>query len=233
MEHIRVPRTARFAWLGRSEADELWVALHGYGQLAGRFLRRFRDLPGLEDGRRRVVAPEALNRFYLERNAGGHGQGTPVGATWMTREDREIEIRDYIAYLDAVLDHVRGGRLADGVRRPPATPGGKGADVVLGFSQGAETASRWAVLGARPPGTLILWGGGLAEDLSPAALGRGLRGARVIFVVGDEDEWGRKRSAAGIRVLREIGLEPERVGFGGGHRLDPAVLSSVAGSLKR
>lgn len=193
-------------------AAELWVALHGYGQVAERFVRRFRTLPGLADGRRSVVAPEALNRFYVENRPGEHGPASRVGATWMTRADREREIQDYVGYLDSLLGHV-------------SPDGSRAAHVLLGFSQGAETASRWAVLGARSPGSLILWGGGLAEDLDPARTAEALHQTRIVFVVGDEDGWAQRRSSAGLELLRREGLEPERIEYPGGHRLGSEVLA--------
>ncbi|HSH46809.1 MAG TPA: hypothetical protein VK966_13265 [Longimicrobiales bacterium] len=213
IESLGVTRTARYAVLGRPEsAPELWVALHGYGQLAERFIRRFQALPGIGE-RRAVVAPEALNRFYVENTRGSHGPGSRVGATWMTRHDRDNEVRDYVFYLDALLDRVRPGAAAH---------------VLLGFSQGAETASRWAVLGATRPATLILWGGGVAEDLAPETLRARLEHTRVVLVTGDEDPWGRKRSGETLALLRDLGLAPERVEFPGGHRLNADVLRDLA-----
>lgn len=236
-EHIPVQRTARYRVLGSHAAEELWIVLHGYGQLAERFVRRFHGLPGIDEGRRRIVAPEALSRFYVERQIGQHGPTSTVGATWMTREDREHEIRDYVAYLDAVLSRVapadRGRAESTADRKVPGEQGlgtVAGGDssrhVLLGFSQGAETASRWAVLGARPPATLVLWGGGLAEDLATSRTVDALRESRVVFVVGDRDRWAQQRSAAGLELLRGAGLEPERIGYPGGHRVDPGVLAA-------
>ena len=62
--HITVERSARYVTLGPRDgtAREIWFALHGYGQLAGDFIRLF---GALDDGTRAIVAPEALNRFYL------------------------------------------------------------------------------------------------------------------------------------------------------------------------
>ena len=44
--HIRVARTARYYMLGSAgpHLREVWLACHGYRQLAGRFLSRFADL---------------------------------------------------------------------------------------------------------------------------------------------------------------------------------------------
>ena len=77
--HFSTPRTARYYTLDPAEAvREVWFVLHGYGQLAGAFLRHFERL---QDGARLFIAPEALSRYYLP----GHQR---VGASWMTREDR-------------------------------------------------------------------------------------------------------------------------------------------------
>ena len=60
--HIEVTRTARYWILGEElpSPSEVWFVLHGYRQLARRFLRRFERLA---DGTRAVVAPEAIARF--------------------------------------------------------------------------------------------------------------------------------------------------------------------------
>src|SRR3989475_8204908 len=103
-EHrISVTRTARYFTLGdpAGGVEEVWFACHGYAQLAGRFLEKLRVL---EDGRRYVVAPEGLSRFYLTESP----TERRVGATWMTREDRLSESDDYVRALDAAYAGVFG-----------------------------------------------------------------------------------------------------------------------------
>ena len=57
-EHsIEVPRTARYYVLGEATGGDLWIVLHGFGQLAGDFIEYFVEL---NDGSRVIVAPEAL-----------------------------------------------------------------------------------------------------------------------------------------------------------------------------
>jgi predicted esterase len=128
----------------------------------------------------------------------------------MTRWQRESEISDYIRYLDQVRATFRGGR-----------------SVVLGFSQGAETASRWAVLGGAPPDDLILWGGGLAVDLESGALAGSLSGTRIRLVVGSEDSWAQRRARETERQLADAGLRADVIPYEGGHRIDPAVVESA------
>ena len=91
--HILVTKTARYFTLGELNENtrELWFVLHGYAQLASDFIQ---DFEGLDNGTRFIVAPEGLNKFYAR------GFGGKPAASWMTSEDRENEIIDYINYLN-------------------------------------------------------------------------------------------------------------------------------------
>jgi hypothetical protein len=225
---IRVPRTARYRVLGDpSSCEEVWFVIHGYGQTAAGFVSTFEALPGA-GGARCVVAPEALSRFYVEREIGPHGAESRVGASWMTRAAREQEIQDYVGYLDRVAAAVlRPGDGAD-VGLEPVSPdlldGGRLRPVVLGFSQGCETASRWVTYGRIRPAELVLWGGGLAVDLDRASAEAALSRLRLRLVVGTEDRWGARRSAETERWLAGSGLTPDRLEYEGGHRIDDDTL---------
>lgn len=223
--HLEVRRTARFftlgPWPGEEEAApgdlrEVWYVLHGYGQLARRFLRRF---TGLDDGTRLIVAPEGLSRFYVEPTRGRHGPGSLVGATWMTREDREREIGDYLSYLDGLARRVEG-RL--GGQRFPVT--------VLGFSQGVHTAARWAVLGeSRVPDRLILWGAYLPPDLDMERAAARLRSVETTLVRGREDgSLEPELAEAETARLDEGGLRPVLRRYPGGHDIDRGLLEELA-----
>ncbi|NJL13531.1 MAG: hypothetical protein HC913_11350 [Microscillaceae bacterium] len=97
--YLSVQKTARFATLHEltDQTRHIWFVCHGYGQLAPYFIQKFAVLPPESHF---VVAPEALSRFYMDGFSG------KVGATWMTREDRELEIKDYLAYLNQVYKQV-------------------------------------------------------------------------------------------------------------------------------
>src|SRR5256714_10666900 len=173
--HIGVTRSARYFTLGNSSSgvEEVWFACHGYGQLAARFLEKLRVL---DDGRRYLVAPEGLSRFYLSESP----TERRVGATWMTREDRLAEIDDYVRYLDAVYADVL--RSLD---RAAVTVH------ALGFSQGTSTVSRWAAMGNAKIDRLTLWGGEFPPDLDLTvdALASRLRGMQLALVYGRSDEY--------------------------------------------
>jgi predicted esterase len=217
--HLEVTRTARYWTAGQEEApEEVWFVLHGYRQLARRFIRRFEPIAGAG---RLVVAPEGLSRFYVSSGEGRHGSASVVGASWMTREDREHEIADYVAYLDRLARKVLGAG-------PASTPG-RPRLVVLGFSQGVATATRWVVRGGIRPDRLLLWGDFTPPDLDLAAARTALEGVEVVAVRGNDDPALTPRLAEEEAVrLHRGGLTVRFVRYDGGHEIDPDALVALA-----
>jgi predicted esterase len=205
---LQTTRSARYHTLGdAARAREVWILLHGYGQSAADFLASCAELAAPQ---RLLVAPEALSRFYLR---GGTG---PVGASWMTREEREHEIADTLAWLDAVAADV-----ADPVRQRSCA--------VVGFSQGAAAACRWAALGRTRLERLVLWGGGVPPDLDLALARERLRAMRVHLVRGLADAaWDERRLLDDSRRLAEHGIGHDSHPFDGGHELRGLVLRHLA-----
>jgi predicted esterase len=213
-----VPRTARYYTLGPTHGfpRELWFVCHGYGQLAGRFLRQF---VSLDDGTRLIVAPEGLSRFYLDAIPQRRTDPSPrVGATWMTREDREAEIADYVEYLE---------RLCTEIRHP--LRGAAPRLVVLGFSQGTATVSRWLAASDMRVDQLVLWGGSIPPELDLAQWASRLHGAAITLVVGEQDEFATAAAvAAEAERLSAAGVAFTLHRFAGGHTVDAAALQHVA-----
>lgn len=214
--HLSVSRTARYWTLGDEDGPaEVWIVLHGYKQLARRFLRRFEPIDRVG---RLIVAPEGLSRFYVSSGGGRHGAESIVGASWMTREDRLVEIDDYVAYLDRLAERVLSGV---GGTDPSIT--------VLGFSQGVATACRWVTMGSVKPDRLLLWGDFLPPDLDMARAERALEDTELVLVRGSEDPaLSRKLAAEETERLEASSLRPRRVDYDGGHEIDPETLESLA-----
>jgi predicted esterase len=213
--YIKVTRTARYITLGSPASDtrQIWFCCHGYRQLAKRFLRRFR---ALDDGSRVLVAPEGLSRFYVDQAPGPHGPEHRVGASWMTREDRLNEIEDYVRYLDAVAE-----------RFVPQSPHAR--QVVLGFSQGVHTVSRWVTRGTVHPSRLVLWGAYFPPDLDMEAAARALDGVTLTLVRGHEDATiSDAMEAAAVARLEGWGIAYEVDTHPGGHDIDEALLKRIA-----
>jgi len=208
--------------LGEATASprEVWFVLHGYSQLARRFLTRF---AGIDDGTRRIIAPEALSRFYVGRGPGRHGPTSMVGATWMTREDRERDIHDYVRYLDRLAET----SLAELEQEIPT--------VVLGFSQGVATAARWTTLGSMRPQRLLLWGDFLPPDLDGSRAAAAWGDTDVLLVRGQNDDAladGGLQAAERER-LEAAGLQLPIHRYRGGHDVLPEVLAALADPTRR
>ena len=213
--HLRVERTARYFTLGNAVAPRaIWFVLHGYGQLAGEFIRYFADLA---DDDALIVAPEALNRFYLVSPEKTPARDRPVGATWMTREDRASEIADYVEYLDALFEEVAATHATSGARIN-----------VIGFSQGAATATRWLTHGRASIHRLILWGGLMPPETDLSREQETLRGASLTFVVGDRDHYVTDELLAAERArLGGAGLAFDEIRFDGGHVISRGVFPQL------
>jgi predicted esterase len=225
---IETPRTARVAFLrsGDGPVREIWTLLHGYAESAPGFLGRLAPLarPG-----RLLVAPEGLSRFYRNEAGTGAGRGGGVGASWMTRTDRDAEIRDYVRYLDRVARTMEGQAHVS-PRRSLGKKGraGPGAPallrVVLGFSQGVHTAARWTALGRTRPDVLYFWGASLPPDLPPAAVGR-LKRTKLVFFRGDGDALRRpEEERRDERWMAEQEIPYRVLTHRGGHEVVPALL---------
>jgi dienelactone hydrolase len=212
-------RTARYALLGAEPADarRVWFVLHGYAQLAPRFLRHF---AGHVPKDCCVVAPEGLNRFYVDmpRRDGSHLQR--VGATWMTREAREDDIADTMRWLDTLCADI----MAMVGREVPVG--------VLGFSQGVATATRWLAGGAVQPGSFVAWAGGVAHDVGETAMRHALGEATVTLVCGEQDPFfAPETRSALLTTLQEWQPRTALVTFEGAHHLDGDVLAPLLDAL--
>jgi predicted esterase len=218
-ESLEVRRTALVAMLCPQRSDpssvrELWYVLHGYAMRAAPFLEGFR---AIADQTRLLVAPEALSRFYDGTLSPGAHRNAPVAASWMTRDERDSEIADYLAYLDTV--HATIASRLDGAK-PTVT--------VLGFSQGGATAARWVASGRVPADRLVVWGSAMAPELDVTTPGTPLRRPETVLVVGSADGYITPKLVAGeSERLRAAHFPFRLLSFDGGHRLDDGVLRQL------
>lgn len=205
--HIIVNKTARFFTIGElnEKTKQVWIVLHGWGMDVKSFLTSFEPL--LADDIF-FIAPEALNRFYVKGHSG------VVGATWMTKEDRLNEIKDYINYLDDLYG------LFDLQQYSHAQI------TALGFSQGASTVTRWVNVSDKKFDRLIVYAGEVAPEVFPLSETSGLKRTKNYFICGDSDEIFTApllaQMKAGYAELNFTELE-----FKGKHEINTAVLKPL------
>ena len=198
---------ARYHTLGNvADSETIWFVLHGYGQLAEYFIRKFQ---GLKESGHCIIAPEGLSRFYL------FGFTGRVGATWMTKEDRETDIKNYVAYLNAIFDH----EIGDNNRTIN----------ILGFSQGAATASRWITQSSFTFNKLVLWAGIFPPDMNIDLSRDRLRDKQTFLVYGTQDKYfTTEKLIEQKRIVSSLNIQPTVVTFDGEHDIDPRTLLKIA-----
>jgi predicted esterase len=181
------------------------VGFHGYGESADTHLERLRATGGSE--RWVVVSIQGLHRFYNRR-------ADEVVASWMTRQDRELEIADNIAYVSAVLDAV-----SDTWQTTRSI-------VFAGFSQGVAMAFRAAVNASRGGVAVIAVGGDIPPEIDSRALGRV---SAALVCRGSSDEWySPSKFTDDLRRLQASGIEVRPLEFQGGHEWSADVSAAAA-----
>jgi predicted esterase len=204
---IQVQKTGRYYTAGNpEEATHLIFALHGYGQLAYYFIHPFENQASSNYF---IVCPEGLHRFYRQ------GSNGKVGATWMTKEDRESDIHDYVNYLDQVYQEI--------VQKYQFEK-----STLVGFSQGGATAARWIGLGNATFDNFILWASVFPPDLPFETLrypSNEKKAKRNFLVLGDQDEYSTIEEAKNhLDFLAAQNISVEFITFKGKHELNIPLL---------
>ncbi|HLP54149.1 MAG TPA: hypothetical protein VK151_03935 [Fluviicola sp.] len=204
-ENITVERSLLYSLRVAAEKTEILVyVLHGYGQLSRYFLRKIETvLPGTVT----FVAPEGMHRFYLQGNSGR------VGASWMTKEARETDIIENTAALDRLHRKLMAEFQPEKV-------------LVIGFSQGGATATRWVANGAVQPDGFVSWASVFPPDISSIADEKMDASMKKWFVLGTEDPYFDVNSAeAACNEYRAKQFEVIR--FDGQHDLNETLVEQL------
>jgi predicted esterase len=196
-----------------AQTSQVWFVLHGYGQLAEFFIRKFKSL---ESKHCCVIAPEGLSRFYhSEIQETGIRANNKIGASWMTRENRLVDIENYIAYLNGIYR-----------KEIPATLSAK--ITILGFSQGAATASRWVINNEVTFNRLILWAGAFPPGIDFTKGKEVLKSKEIFEVYGTKDSFINEDRMKELQRLNEqLEIKPIMIRFDGKHEIDEPTLLSL------
>jgi len=208
LKNINFQFKARYYSYGKlnKKTRYLFIAFHGYGQLASYFIRNFKGL-GEEYF---VIIPEGLHHFYLE------GMSGRVGSSWMTKEDRQTDIENQSAYLNEILLNVEAD-LKQNIKL-----------IVFGFSQGFATAMRWVVRNNINVDTLIDWAGSIPNDLKPSLVEDVLKESEMLLITGDSDPYINDKSIVKMESqLESYKLIPIKVTYEGDHRIFPTILNKI------
>ncbi len=205
---------ARYYQIGTLDTNtkQVWFVLHGYGQLAQYFIKKFQTLAGQNIC---VIAPEGLSKYYLSEFTEQGRKHNRVGAVWMTSENRLMDIDNYVNYLNAVYSNE--------LSRFPDIP-----VTLLGFSQGCATVCRWAAAGKVKFEKLILWAGLFPPDMN-FELGKEILASKKTFMVaGNEDPFVTPERIKEFDMLADkLGIVAEKIVFAGKHEIDESVFPKL------
>jgi predicted esterase len=177
----------------------VWVGLHGYGQLVQFFARHFRSLATEE---RAFVFPQGPHKFYLN---GVHGR---VGASWMTKDERLVDIANQRLYLGFVFQWIKQ-------QAPKATIH------CVAFSQGVATIMRCIGHPDVQPSSILAWAGSWPPDLDETNRAA-LEELRFKACFGTRDEYITTEKQQEMRgyYLEKYNFEPSVSVYEGGHSFD-------------
>ncbi len=190
-KNISVKRTARYFLSDENTGPETLIfVLHGYGMPAYNFLQEFNKLA---NEKTLIISPEGLSRFYTK---GFYGN---IGASWMTSEDRENEIDDYVNYLDEVYNQV-----LNNLKTKPEKI------ILLGFSQGGATVTRWAVNGKAEADVLIIHSSDIPKDIDFNTMKEKSARMKIHYLYGSEDKSIRKENfESSAKLLKDNNIDFE------------------------
>ena len=185
----------------------LWIIFHGYGQLVEEFSTSFSDIDPEENV---LIFPQGLSTFYLK------GVDKKIGANWMTAQDRDLDITNYLNYLDQMYEHEAKPHL-DQLKLN-----------ILGFSQGGHTASRWINHSRVSYNKLILWGSGLAHEINKEHIETAFSKGKNFCVIGDNDRFiSTEQLINATKRYSTIGFDHELIEYHGKHDIYPKVLKQL------
>jgi len=211
-KNLIVNKTARYYTLSEltEKTKTVWIVFHGYGQLAKDFLAEFNIL---ENDSNFVIAPEALNKFYLRGFTG------KIGAAWMTKDDRENEINDYVQMTNKIFESVKESVQLDKLKTN-----------VLGFSQGSQTAVRWLDKYRHKINKLILWGGSFPRDCDYK--NDYWSSIKSQIVIGNSDKFISDEMLEKEKLyLKSQNIQHSIINFDGGHELDNKTLIKISNTF--
>ena len=209
--YLDVTKRAKYYQIGKanSSVKKVWMVFHGYAMLSEFFIKKFEVL---NDNETLIIAPEALNRFYITENF------SRVGASWMTKEDRENDIIENNRYIESLYQNI------------VSQIGHSDFQLnVLGFSQGSPTACRWIFSSMLNVKNLIVWAGDIPKDTLIEQNKAQWDSFNTYLVMGEKDQLITEELSLGFqKIISDFKLNYSLVKYDGDHRIFPDVLKNIS-----
>ena len=201
-KQISIPKTHKYSQLGEfsEKTNTVWIVLHGYGMLSEFFIKKFECILNKKTV---VIAPEGSNRFYLNNNY------SRVGASWMTKVDKEKDIEDNISFIETLYTKIVDDIGHNNFKLK-----------TLGFSQGGATLVRWIMSNSIKVDSLILWGSDIPQDSLTNQNKSRWSSINIKIVIGKKDEYiSDENKKKVIDAVNAYGLSYKLIEYDGPHKI--------------
>ena len=188
-----------------NKTKNIWIVCHGIGYLSKYFIKYFNELNVDENY---IIAPQAPAKYYLNETY------THIGASWLTRENTETEIKNVLNYLDEVIQ----------TENLPADRN----IIVLGYSQGVSIASRWLARRKISCNHLVIYAGFLPNELTAQDFEH-LKETKFSVIYGTNDQYfSKKRVDAELDRMKQLfDSDIKIITFDGGHVVNKESINSI------
>lgn len=186
-----------------SQTKTVWFVCHGLGFLSRYFIKHFKDLNPIENY---IIAPQAQAKHYLS------GKYTHAGASWLTKENTQLEIENVIGYLDRVYQ-------VENIPKDVKL-------VIFGFSQGVSIVTRWIARNQIKCDALFLYAGKTPKEFTYLSF---KEIPIVKFIYGTKDEYITDKIIADEKLYCDkiFGNKIEYISFEGTHELNKTVINKL------
>lgn len=147
-----------------SDTEYIWLACHGIAYLSRYFIKYFKVL---DPHKNFIIAPQAPAKYYQTKAF------KYVGASWLTRENKEIEVENVLNYLDAIYEK-------EGLKNRKV--------ILLGYSQGVSIVMRWLQKREIKCEQLIIHSGSIPDEFSCDDFKDKIKG-KIHLVYGNADQY--------------------------------------------
>lgn len=206
---FKVEKTAHYTTYGEltDSTKYFWFLLHGSHMLSEQMVYKF---AGFNPKEHFIVSPEGLSRFYLKGFSGD------VVATWMTKQDRLIEINDFTLYLSNLYTEYYN-------QLPPSCK-----KIILGFSQGGTSAFSWLHRSKIEFDEFVGYSTWIPEDIDFAESKSSFESKQIIYTIGKEDEYMTEERMAYLKeVVKKNGFDITYELYNGTHRISKEQLNNI------
>ena len=188
-----------------SDTKNIWIVCHGIGFLSKYFISYFKDLNTDENY---IIAPQAPSKYYQTKAY------KYVGASWLTKENRDLEIENVLNYLEAMMDLEN-------------LPKDKNI-ILLGFSQGVSIVTRWMAKRKILCNHLVIHSGSIPTEFDASNFSY-LPNLKTTIIYGDNDEYlTPSKIEAQLTYAQSIfPNSPELIKFNGRHVMHPGSLEKL------